>query len=264
MGFKDRIVSLVPGIKDTDFGKKIEIGKYVKEYSVLIQERENVYSQIDDIEQVLGLTAKTCKNLDEMCSEMDRLEALRNELNSIYSRGKEDPSQLSQNELLIFQRLEARQSLINKNNMLTIEILAIRQGLMNIADPENSKLSEDLNDKYMNSEEFIQHSSSVRLVDFLNACKRTGVLSLPSLTKESVTDLVVSNGTSPQAIELTSSSPILKMFVEKLSEVNKRTGYTSGKYPLVPFNFEKGNLEGEITIAEVSQKQKTTELTKND
>lgn len=263
MGFRDRIVSIVPGIKNTDFGKKIEIGKYVKEYSALLQERENVYSQIHDIEQVLGLTSKPCKNLDEMCSEIDRLEALRTKLNSIYNKGKEDPSQLSENELLTFQRLNERQSLINKNNMLTIQILALRQGLMNIADPENSKLSEDLNAKYMNSEEFIKHSSSIRLADFLKACRRTGVESLPSLSKEDITDLVVSTGTSPQAKELVSASPMLKMFVEKLTEVNERTGYTSGKYPLVPFNFEKGSLEGEIKIAEVSQRE-TTEKTKND
>lgn len=264
MGFRDRIVSIVPGIKNTDFGKKIEIGKYVKEYSALLQERENVYSQIHDIEQVLGLTSKPCKNLDEMCSEIDRLEALRTKLNSIYNKGKEDPSQLSENELLTFQRLNERQSLINKNNMLTIQILALRQGLMNIADPENSKLSEDLNDKYMNLEEFIKHSTTVRIEDFLNACKTTGVIVVPDgKLRELAIKLISGNKTSPELEQLVQNTPILKAFVEKITEVKEKTGYTNGKYPLVPFNFEKGMLEGEITIAEVSQRE-TTEKTKND
>ena len=53
-------------------------------------------------------------------------------------------------------------------------------------------------------------------------------------------------------------------FVEKLSEVNKKTGYSTGKYPSIPFNFKEGRLIGEIRISEVPQPNKTTVLTKND
>ena len=263
MGLRDRIFSLVPGIKNTDFGKKIEINRCVDEYSRLLKERDNIDSQIDIIEEALGLKARTCRNLEEQCIEIDRLTVLQDELKSVYSKGKADPTQLSENELLTFQRIQELENLNKTKYTLTARILAIRQGLMNVSDPENSELNGNLNDRYMNPAEFIKHSSFVRIVDFFNACKRTGAIPLPDLTREDVTDLVISNGTSLHAKELASCSPILKTFLEELTRINERTGYNSGKYPLVPFNFEEGRLEGEIIISEVTQRE-TTEKTKND
>lgn len=260
MGLRDRIV--VPGIKKTNFGKKREIDRCVNEYSGLLEERKTIDSQIDKIEEFLGLKAKSCKNLDEYCKEADRLTALQAELKDIHTKGKNDPTQLNESQLLIFQRLEEFGNLNEKNYLLTIKILAIRQGLMNVADPENSRLSKDLSDKYISPAEFIKHSSLTRLVDFLNACKRTGTVELPDFTAENITDLVVSDGKSPQATELTKASPMLKAFVKKLQEVNERTGYSTDNSPVVPFAFAEGRLAGEIIINTLNREIK--DRTKND
>lgn len=262
MGLRDIFVS-VPGIRNTNFNKKREIAKCLKEYSKLIEQRKEVDLQIREVEDLLGLNVKSCKSLPELCAEQDRLADLQDKLKSVYTKGKEDPTQLSKDELLTFQRLEKRKSLLKTTYPLTTKILAIRQGLMNIADQKNSKLVGDLNDKYMNPAEFIEHSSSVRLFDFLSACKTRGALPMPDLSNEDVTDLIISNGTSPQAQKLVEASPILKTFIEKLVETNERTGFTSGKYPSIPFEFNPGRLEGEILISEVPQR-KLTEITKSE
>lgn len=255
MGIRDKII--VPGLKGTNLGKKMAINQYINEYSRLLSEREHTSGKVEELEELLGLTLKPCHNIDELINEGNRLSRLRESLLSIHSRGKEDISQLTKDEALQFQRLTEMESLNKQIDTLSIDILAIRQGLMNIADPQNSVLRESLQDQYKDTGEFISHSSVTRLIDFLNACKKRDPLSLPdNLSDKTVTDLVVSNGTSPQARNMIESSPLLRKFVDKLNEINSRTGYISGKYPLMPFAFDVGKLKGEILISSAEPKER--------
>ena len=230
-------------------GKSMAIKRYVKEYSDLISQRQELLAKKAEIISSLGIELGHTSNLDEMAKEADRLEKRMGELEDVYKRGKEDVTQLSDLELLDFQRLQEYNNISQKETHLSIRILAIRQGLMNIADPVKSRLDSGLSEKYIDTEEFISHSSYKSLVDFMKAYNRTSKASVPELDESEVEALVVKcQSLVKYDGEQEQLHPVLKEFVEILREVNMRTGYSEGKNPYIPFNFKEGKLEGEVTV----------------
>lgn len=241
-----------------------KILRVLSEYNLLIKKRRDIAQEIDEIAQFLDIGSKKCANLDEYLSEVDRQTTLLKKYDNIYKRGQKDITSLSEDELLAYTRYEKLINLQKQDFYNTAEILATRQSILNVTDVENSRLSGDLVNKYINTDEFVKFSSKERLVDFIKAYNRS-YNPLIELPDSETTAIIVSN--PEKFLEVSKDKelhPILRTFVNKLIDSNNTTGYTSGKYTPAQFEFSEGEIEGEILIENPRTKVTPESIAKAD
>lgn len=92
MGFRNNLVTKVPGFRNTDTARKIAMDQYLEQYRQLLTARKNLETQIYMEEESLGLHPGKTSNIDEVTRETSRIHQLEKELEIIYKKGMQDPT----------------------------------------------------------------------------------------------------------------------------------------------------------------------------